>query len=54
MNIFEYYFELLDKPRYLLTEAEDTFITIFPFAIVMIVVIVVSIIVAIIDKIKNK
>ena len=58
MSIFEYYFELLDKPRYLLTEGEDTFLSFFPFAIIFVVIIValiiVTIVAAIIDKIKNK
>ena len=54
MNIFDYYFELLDKPKYMLSQSETMFIEIFPLVILSAVFIVMVLVMALIDFITNR
>lgn len=51
--MFEYYFELCNKPKYLLTIGEELFIEIFPLLCLAAVVVVVILIAWIVDVIKH-
>lgn len=54
MNIFDYYTELLNKPKYMLSAAESAFIELFPYIIIAGVLLIIIIITAIVDKIRKK
>lgn len=54
MNIFDYYFELLDKPKYMLSESESIFIEIFPFVIISAVCIIIVLVITLIEFITSK
>lgn len=51
--MFEYYFELLSKPKYMLSESETMFIEVFPLVILAGVCAVVALVVWVIDLIKR-
>lgn len=52
--MIQYYIELLNKPRYMLTEAERMFIDAFPFLFVGAIVIAVYIVVIVCGIIREK
>lgn len=54
MNIFDYYFELLDKPKYMLSESETAFIEFFPLVMLGVVCVVVCVVVWVIDLLKRR
>lgn len=54
MSIFEYYFELLDKPKYMLSESESMFIELFPIVIISAVFIVTVLVITLIELIKSR
>lgn len=53
MNILEYYFELLEKPKYMLSTAEQSFVDLFPLIAILAITAVVLIICCIVEIIKN-
>lgn len=53
MNIFGYYFELLEKPKYMLSTTEQTFVDLFPLIVILVITIIVLIICCIVEIIKN-
>lgn len=53
MNIFKYYFELLDKPKYMLSTTEQAFVVFFPLATLLVITGIILIICGIIEIIKN-
>lgn len=53
MNVFEYYLDLLDKPKYMLSTTEQAFVDFFPLAVILTVTGVILIICGIVEFIKN-
>lgn len=53
MNIFEYYFELLDKPKYMLSTTEQAFVDFFPLAALLVITGIILVICGVIDIIKK-
>lgn len=53
MNIFKYYIELLDKPKYALSTSEQTFVDFFPLAVILVVTGIILAICGIVEIIKN-
>lgn len=51
--MFEYYFELCNKPKYLLTIGEELFIEIFPLLCLLAVAAVIILIAWIVDTVKH-
>lgn len=54
MSIFDYYFELLDKPKYMLSESESMFIELFPLVIISAVFIVMVLVMALAELINSR
>lgn len=54
MSIFDYYFELLDKPKYMLSESESMFIELFPLVIISAVFIIIVLVITLIELITNR
>lgn len=54
MNILEYYLELLEKPKYMLSTSEQFFVDIFPLIILAVVGVILIIVGIIVDVIKNR
>ena len=53
MNIFEYYFDLLEKPKYMLSTSEQAFVDLFPLIVLLVVSAIVFIIACIVEIIKK-
>lgn len=53
MNILEYYLELLEKPKYMLSTSEQSFVDFFPLLAILVVAVIVLIILCIVEIIKN-
>lgn len=57
MNPFTYYFELLDKPKYMLSSSEQMFLDVFEFVMIAvicaIILIIICVVCAIVDKFKK-
>lgn len=51
--MFEYYFDLCNKPKYMLTISEELFIDIFPLLCIAAVAAIIILIAWIVDAIKN-
>lgn len=54
MNIFEYYLELLEKPKYMLSTTEQAFVDFFPLVVILVVTGIVLIICGIVEIVKNR
>ena len=51
--MFQYYMELINKPKYLLSTSEQLFVEMFPLLILGAICLVIIIVCAIIEKIKK-
>lgn len=51
--MFDYYFELLNKPKYMLSESETMFLDVFPWIVIGVVCFIALIIWIIVDSLKG-